>query len=331
MRPYNFAEIEAKWQHRWAESDLYAVDPQSTEPAYYFLLMFPYPSGPLHSGHWYMYGPPDAKARYLRMSGKNLLFPMGFDAFGLPAENAAIKRNIHPKQWTVANIQQMRESFRRMGASFDWSREVVTCDPAYYRWTQWLFLQLFKHGLAYRILSPVDFCPSCNTTLAREQIVGDDRHCERCQTPVYKRELKQWFFRITRYADELLDFSGVDWPERVRTMQTHWIGRTEGTDIHFKVDEQTHVTVFTTRADTLFGATFLAIAPEHPLLAQLVTETQAVAVEAYVAEARRQAETDRLSTVRVKTGVFTGAYAQNPTSAERLPIFVSDYVPSPDA
>jgi leucyl-tRNA synthetase len=222
---YNPQEIESRWQQRWEESQLHRslIDP--SKPKHYALTMLPYPSGDLHIGHWYAMVPSDARARFMRMTGYNVLFPMGFDAFGLPAENAAIKRNIHPAKWTLANIERMRGQLRSMGAIFDWEREIASCDQVYYRWTQWFFKKLLEHGLAYRKLSAVDFCPNCNTTLAREQVWGEDRHCERCGTPVIKKDLEQWFFRTTNYAEELLDFSQIDWPERVKTMQTNWIGR----------------------------------------------------------------------------------------------------------
>jgi len=225
---YATVSIEPKWQAKWEADQLYRVRIDLSRPKFYFLTMLPYTSGDLHFGHWYPMVPSDARARYLRMRGFNVLFPIGFDAFGLPAENAAIKRGIHPKTWTYDNIAHMRRQLRTLGTMFDWEREAVSADPEFYRWTQWFFAQLFRHGLAYKKLSPVDWCPNCNTTLAREQVWGDDRHCERCGTPVIKKNLDQWFFRITRYAEELLDFSTIDWPDRVRTLQTNWIGRSQG-------------------------------------------------------------------------------------------------------
>ena len=217
---YKPAEIEPQWQQRWEADGLYHATPDATKPAYYALTMYPYPSGDLHMGHWYAMVPSDVRARWMRMRGHNVLFPIGFDSFGLPAENAAIQRGIHPKTWTYHNIARMRKQLRSMGAMFDWDREIITSDPSYYKWTQWFFLKLYDMGLAYKQLAPVDFCPTCNTTLAREQVWGDDRHCERCSTPVVKKDLDQWFFKITDYADELLDFHSLDWPERVRAMQT---------------------------------------------------------------------------------------------------------------
>ena len=221
---YNPLEIEPRWQKRWEADGLYYSDIDETKPKHYALTMLPYPSGDLHIGHWYAMTPSDARARFMRMRGYNVLFPMGFDAFGLPAENAAIKHNIHPKVWTYRNIERMRQQLKSMGAMFDWRREAISSDPEYYRWTQWFFIQLFKHDLAYRKMSPVDWCPTCNTTLAREQVWGEDRHCERCGTPVIKKDLEQWFFRTTRYAEELLCYDTIDWPERVRVLQTNWIG-----------------------------------------------------------------------------------------------------------
>ena len=270
--------------------------------------------------------PSDARARFMRMKGYNVLFPMGFDSFGLPAENAAIKRNIHPQKWTYANIERMRGQLRSMGAMFDWEREAISSDPSYYKWTQWFFKKLIELGLAYRKLSAVDFCPNCNTTLAREQVWGEDRHCERCGTPVIKKDLEQWFFKTTDYAEELLDFSEINWPERVKVMQTNWIGRSTGADVVFKTEKGHDIPIFTTRPDTLWGATFMVMAPEHPLVAELTTEDQADAVLAYKDQAERMTDIDRESADREKTGVFTGAYAINPVNNERIPIWVADYV-----
>ena len=222
---YEPGKIEKKWQARWEADGLYQADIDPEKPKYYALTMLPYPSGELHIGHWYAMTPSDARARYLRMKGYNVMFPMGFDAFGLPAENAAISRKIHPKEWTYGNVERMRTQLRSMGAMFDWRREATSSDPKYYYWTEWFFLQLYKHGLAYRKKSPVDWCPKDNTTLAREQVIGDARVCERCGTPVIKKDLEQWFFRITDYAEELLDFSQMDWPERQPIQQLRHIGR----------------------------------------------------------------------------------------------------------
>ncbi len=324
---YNPQVVEPKWQKQWAETELYrsVVDP--TKEKYYALTMFPYPSGDLHMGHWYAMVPSDVRARWMRMQGKNVLFPMGFDAFGLPAENAAIKHNFHPLKWTYANMERMRGQLRSMGTMFDWTREIASCDPSYYKWTQWFFLKLYHAGLAYKKESPVDFCPNCNTTLAREQVIGDDRRCERCDTPVIKKNLNQWFFKITAYADELLDFSKLEWPERVKTLQRNWIGRSEGAEVVFKTEIGGHeLPVFTTRPDTLWGATFMVMAPEHPLVDELVSDEQRAAVETYIAAATRQTDIERMSTEKEKTGVFTGAYAINPVNKARIPIWIADYV-----
>jgi leucyl-tRNA synthetase len=291
------------------------------------LTMLPYPSGDLHIGHWYAMAPSDARARYMRMRGYNVLFPMGFDAFGLPAENAAIERGIHPHVWTMSNIEKMRRQLRSMGAMFDWDREAISCLPGYYTWSQWFFLRFYDAGVAYRAFSPVDFCPTCNTTLAREQVWGEDRHCERCGTPVVKRELNQWFFRITDYAQELLeDLETIGWPERVKAMQTNWIGRSEGADVTFRSEEGDDIVVFTTRPDTLWGATFMVLAPEHPLVGKLTSPERRAEVEAYVEQAVRMDEIARLAIDKEKTGVPIGADAVNPANGERIPIWIADYV-----
>jgi leucyl-tRNA synthetase len=323
---YNPKAIEAKWQARWEADGLYRVREDPRRSKFYFVTMYPYPSGDLHIGHWYAISPSDCKARYLRMRGHNVLFPIGFDAFGLPAENAAIQHGVHPYKWTMANIQRMRGQLRSMGTMFDWSREVVTCHPEYYTWNQWFFLKFYDAGLAYRALAAVDWCPNDNTTLAREQVVGPDRVCERCGTPVIKKDLEQWFFRITRYAEELLDFSKMEWPDRVETLQRNWIGRSEGAEIVYTSEQGDPITVFTTRPDTLFGATFLVLAPEHPLVEKLTTPEHRAEVAAYVHKARRQSEIDRLAEDREKTGVFIGAYARHPLTGARIPIYIGDYV-----
>jgi leucyl-tRNA synthetase len=279
-KAYTPKEIEPKWQAKWEADGLYHSNIDESKPKHYALTMLPYPSGDLHIGHWYAMTPSDARARYMRMKGYNVMFPMGFDAFGLPAENAAIKSGIHPMVRTRDNIEKMRGQLRSMGAMFDWRREMVSCEPDYYKWTEWFFIQLYKNGLAYRKKSPVDFCPHCNTTLAREQVWGDDRHCERCNTPVIKKDLEQWFFKTTQYADEMLRYEGIDWPERVKTLQTNWIGKSEGAEVYFEIDRDSirdnseseasnneyRITVFTTRPDTLWGATFMVFSPEHPLV-----------------------------------------------------------------
>ncbi len=323
---YNPVEIEPRWQKKWDADGLYHSDIDETRPKHYSLTMLPYPSGDLHLGHWYAMIPPDARSRYFRMKGYNVLFPMGFDAFGLPAENAAIKRNIHPKKWTYANIERMREQFRTMGSMFDWRREAISCDESYYRWSQWFFLQLFKNDLAYRKMSAVDWCPNCNTTLAREQVWGEDRHCERCGTPVTKKKLNQWFFRITRFADDLLDFSKIDWPERVKTLETNWIGRSEGASVHFTTEQGDDIEVFTTRPDTLWGVTFMVLAPEHPLVAKITTPEQKELVDEYIQATLRQSDIQREAADKEKTGVFTGGYAINPVNGEKVQIWIADYV-----
>ncbi|HEY8491792.1 MAG TPA: leucine--tRNA ligase, partial [Dehalococcoidia bacterium] len=325
---YNPREIERKWQARWEADGLYRTPDESDRPNWYALTMFPYTSGDLHIGHWYAMAPSDARARFRRMQGYNVLFPMGFDAFGLPAENAAIKRGIHPKTWTYDNIENMRRQLKTMGAMFDWSREVITADPEYYRWNQWWFLQFYKRGLAYRAMAPVWWCPSCQTVLANEQVV--DGTCERCGTEVVKRDLEQWFFKITAYAEELLDHSGIEWPEQVITMQRNWIGKSTGVTISFALDvpgvEEREIVVFTTRPDTVYGVTFMVLAPEHPLVPKITTPDRRAEVEAYVQQTRRESEIERTSTEREKTGVFTGAYCVNRLNGERVPIFIADYV-----
>jgi len=326
-KAYNHAKIEKKWQDKWEADQLYRSVIDESRPKFYALTMLPYPSGDLHIGHWYAMTPSDARARFKRMQGYNVMFPMGFDAFGLPAENAAIKRGIHPKEWTYKNIERMREQMKTMGAMFDWEREAISADPAYYHWSEWFFTQLYKHGMAYRKMSPVDWCPNCNTTLAREQVWGEDRHCERCGTPVIKKDLDQWFFSTTKYADELLDFSHIDWPERVKTLQTNWIGRSEGASVIFKTEVGDHdVEIFTTRPDTLWGATFMVFSPEHPLVDVITAPDKKAEVEAYKEQAARQSDIEREATDKEKTGVFTGGYAINPVNNERIPIWIADYV-----
>ncbi len=324
-------EIEPRWQARWEADGLYRAKVDPDKPKHYALTMLPYPSGDLHIGHWYAMAPSDVRARYSRMHGYNVLFPMGFDAFGLPAENAAIARGVHPYSWTMSNIERMRKQLKSMGAMFDWEREAISCLPGYYRWTQWFFLKFLEAGIAYKAYQAVDFCPHCNTTLAREQVWGDDHHCERCGTPVIKKNLDQWFFRISQYADELLDFRGLDWPEPVKAMQTNWIGRSEGAEVRFGLTPpypkgEREIVVFTTRPDTLWGATFMVLAPEHPLVDALTTAAQHAEVRYYAAQAAHQTEIQRQSTEKDKTGVFTGAYALNPVNGARIPIWVADYV-----
>jgi leucyl-tRNA synthetase len=326
-KSYNPQAVEKKWQDKWETDKLYrsVIDP--SRPKHYALTMLPYPSGDLHIGHWYAMTPSDARARFMRMKGYNVLFPMGFDAFGLPAENAAIKDGVHPMKRTFQNIERMRKQLRSMGAMFDWKREAVSASPEYYRWTEWFFIQLYKMGLAYRKMSAVDWCPHCNTTLAREQVWGDDRHCERCGTPVIKKDLDQWFFKSTKYADELLKFDGIDWPQTVRTLQTNWIDRSEGASVIFKTEVGNHdIEIFTTRPDTLWGATFMVFSPEHPLVDEITTPENKQAVEEYKVQAARQSDIQRGAVDKEKTGVFTGAYAINPVNQARIPIWIADYV-----
>ena len=323
---YSPQAIEKKWQKKWEADKLYRSVIDHGRTKHYALTMLPYPSGDLHIGHWFSMIPPDTRARYMRMKGYNVLFPMGFDAFGLPAENAAIKDGVHPMKRTFQNIERMRTQMKTMGAMFDWERQAVSADPEYYKWTEWFFIQLYKMGLAYRKMSAVDWCPHCNTTLAREQVWGDDRHCERCGTPVIKKNLEQWFFRATQYADELLDFDHLDWPERVKTLQTNWIGRSEGASVIFKTEAGDPIEIFTTRPDTLWGATFMVFSPEHPLVEKVTSPEQKAAVEAYKMQAARQSDIEREAVDKEKTGVFTGGYAINPVNQERIPIWIADYV-----
>ena len=323
---YNPQAIEKKWQEKWEKDKLYRAVIDESRPKHYALTMLPYTSGDLHFGHWYPMAPSDARARFKRMNGYNVLFPIGFDAFGLPAENAAIKRGIHPKTWTYKNIENMRRQLKGMGTMFDWEREAISADPEYYKWTQWFFIQLFEHGLAYRRLAAVDWCPKDNTTLAREQVVGENRVCERCGTPVIKKDLEQWFFRSTKYADELLHFDEIDWPERVKTLQTNWIGRSEGASVVFNTENGDAIEIFTTRPDTLWGATFMVFSPEHPLVDKITTPEQKAEVDEYRMQAARESDIEREAVGREKTGVFTGAYAINPVNNERIPIWIADYV-----
>ena len=347
---YAAAAIEPKWRERWEQDSLYRAPDDDPRPRYYFLTMLPYTSGDLHIGHWFAMAPSDVAARWHRMQGKNVLFPIGFDAFGLPAENAAIREGVHPMQWTAQNIDRMRTQLKVMGASFDWSREIITAAPDFYKWTQWWFLQLLKHDLAYRKQAAANWCPGCQTVLANEQVVRDAEgvgRCERSDDIVETRDLEQWFFRITAYADELLDFSGIEWPERIKAMQTNWIGRSEGAEIRFplepaepgrgstgslrtdgsaRTDPDDAITVFTTRPDTVFGVTSLVLAPEHPLVERLTTPEQRGEVEAYVQASRRATEIERQASNRPKSGVFLGASARHPLTERRIPIWIADYV-----
>ena len=326
---YDPATLESRWRAAWREQGLYTVDlADGSRPKYYFLTMYPYPSGDLHVGHWYAEVPADAGARYRRMRGYNVLFPMGFDAFGLPAENAAVRaaregKKVHPATLTYDRIARMELQYDQMGAMFDWSKKVVTCDPAYYRWNQWLFLRMFERGLAYRKESFVNWDPVDQTVLANEQVI--DGRGDRSGALVERRLMPQWHFKITAYADELLDFSGLDWPEKIKVMQTNWIGRSEGAQVSFATEAGT-IEVFTTRPDTLWGATFMVLAPEHPLVGALTTPERRAEVEAYQAAAARMSEIDRQAEGKEKTGVFTGGHAVNPVTGERIPVWIADYV-----
>jgi leucyl-tRNA synthetase len=324
-RSFDHQAIEARWQARWERDRLYEANVDASQPKHYALVMFPYTSGDLHLGHWWNFALADVHTRYKRMQGFNVIFPPGFDAFGLPAEGAAIKSGTHPHTWTMENIRRMEGQWRTMGGSYDWSKEVATCLPEYYKWNQWFFLQFYKNGLAYRQKAPVNWCPN-HGVLANEQV--HNGRCWRCGALVAKRDLEQWFFRITKYADDLLDFSEIDWPERIRAMQTNWIGRSEGVEFDLTVDghPDLKIGVFTTRVDTVFGMTYVVLAPEHPLVGQLTTPERSAEVEAYVEESRRATDIERMSTERPKTGVPIGSYAINPANGERLPIWIADYV-----
>lgn len=326
---YDHREIEEKWQHRWEKDELYAIPDFSDQPKYYCLEMFPYPSGKLHMGHVRNYSIGDVIARFKSMQGFHVLHPMGWDAFGLPAENAAIKHGgIHPAEWTIDNINNMRDQLKQLGISYDWNREVATCDPDYYHWTQWLFLQLYHNGLAYKKHAAVNWCPDCATVLANEQVKEGD--CERCKTSVEKRELAQWFFRITNYAERLLkDLDLLEgWPEKVKIMQDNWIGRSEGTEIDFKVDGMEEaITVYTTRPDTIYGVTYMVLAPEHPIVDRLIAGTDREAeIKEFVQKVRNLSEIERSSTEAEKIGLATGAYCINPLSGERIPVLIANYV-----
>jgi len=325
---YDPAEVEPRWRARWEETNLYRVDDTSGRPKWFSLSMYPYPSGILHMGHWYAYAVPDAFARLQRMRGRNVLFPMGFDAFGLPAENAAIRNGIHPATWTYDNIPVMRSQYRAMGTMIDWDREVITSDPDYYRWNQWFFLRMLERGIAYRAMGTVWWCPNDQTVLANEQVLAGNV-CERCGADVIRRDLEQWYLKITDYADELLtEAEGLDWPERVKTMQRNWIGRSEGARLRFDLANGEPLEVFTTHPETVWGATFMVLAPEHPAVAALTTDDRRAEVDAYVERARAETEIERMSLDedRPKTGVFTGGHAVNPVTGESIPVWIADYV-----
>ncbi len=323
--PYEPRKIEERWRDIWRERRLFSADIEAGEGKYYYLNMFPYPSGKLHAGHGRNYILGDAIVRFLIMRGYNVLNPMGWDAFGLPAENAAIEQGRHPRQWTWENIAEFKRQFRAWGVEYDWDREIATCEPDYYRWTQWLFLRLHKAGLAYRQRAKTNYCGRCATVLANEQVVNGQ--CERCGTAVERRELTQWFFRITAYAQKLLDdLKPLEWPEHVKKMQENWIGRSEGAEVRFRAEGEQEIEVFTTRPDTLWGATFMVLAPEHPLVDELTTGDRWPEVDDYRRQAAGKSELERSVAEREKTGVFTGAYAVNPVNGQRVPIWVADYV-----
>lgn len=322
----DYIGIDAKWNERWKNNKDLKFDPKRADDKYYVLEMFSYPSGAnLHLGHWFNYALTDSFARFKKMQGKNVFQPMGFDAFGLPAENYAIKTGIHPKDSTLKNIAVMERQLSDMGAMFDWEYELYTCDENYYKWTQWLFLQLYKKGLAYRKDAPVNWCGKCNTAIANEQVA--DGKCERCGTEIERRHMTQWFLKITDYAEELLScLPSLDWPEKTKLMQKNWIGKSVGGEVDFELENGGgKITVFTTRADTLHGVSFVVLAPEHALVDKITTAEHKAAVEAYRKEAAKASDIERLSTAKEKTGVFTGAYCINPINGERVPVWVADY------
>lgn len=325
---YDFKKIENKWQKTWKDEKTFKTVDDFSKEKYYVLEMFPYPSGKLHMGHVRNYSIGDAIARIKKMQGFNVLHPMGFDSFGLPAENAAIKNNVEPSEWTENNTKEMEEQLDKLGFSYDWDREVSTCRPDYYRWMQWIFIQFYKKGLAYKKENPVNWCPSCKTVLANEQVVNGE--CERCKSTVGKKNLSQWYLKITDYADELLqDLDKLeDWPDKVKTMQKNWIGKSIGAEISFDiVDFDKKLNVFTTRADTVFGVTYMVISPEHPFVKELIKgRPEEKAALDYIEEVSHKNDIERSSTVGEKTGVFIGRYAVNPITAKEIPIFISDYV-----
>ncbi|MBI5755252.1 leucine--tRNA ligase, partial [Candidatus Peregrinibacteria bacterium] len=327
QRLYQPLAVEKKWQKTWEKKGLYSTDLRKTKNKYYLVVMFPYPSGDkLHVGHWYNFGGADSYARLMRMQGHNVLEPMGFDSFGLPAENFAIKTGVHPSASTAANCEYMRHQLRAMGTMYDWSKEVVTSDPSYYRWTQAVFLELYKKGLAYRKKAPVNFCPGCQTVLANEQV--KDGACERCETPVIQKNLTQWFLKITDYAEDLLKHDGLDWPEKTILMQRNWIGRSEGINISYSIEGVAQkIPCFTTRPDTNFGATFIVAAPDSDFVkGNMDLFPQKKEVEAYAKATARKSELERIAEGRKKTGVFTGWNAVNTLNGRKMPIYVSDFV-----
>jgi len=328
MERYNFNKIENKWQKEWEDKNIFKVNEDLEKEKYYVLEMFPYPSGKLHMGHVRNYSIGDVVARYKKMNGFNILHPIGWDAFGLPAENAAIKNNIHPDIWTKQNISEMKRQLKQLGLSYDWDREVTTCNEEYYKWTQWIFVQLYKNGLAYKKKSAVNWCPSCETVLANEQVVNGK--CERCETTVEKKNLEQWYFKITEYAQRLLDDLDLleGWPEKVKTMQKNWIGKSFGSEMTFEIEGmEESMEVFTTRPDTTYGATFMVFAPEHPLVYEMVRGTEYESgYNAFMDKIRSSSDIERTSANIEKEGFFTGKYCINPLNEERIPIYAANYV-----
>ena len=325
---YPYKETEEKWQKYWADNKVHKTNFEKVKNKLYTLVMFIYPSGAkLHCGHWYNYGPADTWARYKKLKGFNVFEPMGYDAFGLPAENYAIQTGIHPKDSTLKNIEDIRKQLNKIGCMYDWDSELMTCDPKYYKWNQWLFLQLYKKGLAYRKKAPVNWCPKDQTVLANEQVQSDGT-CERCGTTVIQKNLSQWFFKITDYAEELLaGLDKINWPDKTKLMQRNWIGKSVGAEVTFLIDGyDEEIKVFTTRPDTLFGATYMVLAPEHPLVDKLTTEKQKQQVEDYKESTKSLTEIERTSTAKEKTGVSIGAFAINPVNGEKIPIWIADYV-----
>ena len=325
MNNYNHKQIEKKWQKYWEENNSFSAKDFSDKEKKYILVEFPYPSGAgLHVGHVRSYTALDVYARYLRLKGYNVLYPMGYDAFGLPTENYAIKHKIHPSQATEENINIFRSQLKKMGFSFDYSREINTTDPNYYKWTQWIFIQLYKHGLAYKKKMAINWCPSCKTGLANEEVV--DGKCERCKTAVEKKEKEQWMLRITKYADRLIDdLDKVDYLDKIKQQQINWIGKSEGAQIDFKIQTDT-VSVFTTRADTIFGVTYFVLSPEHPLATKICSADKELEVKDYIKKAKNKSDLERTELQKDKTGVFTGAYAINPITQEEMPVWIADYV-----
>ncbi len=325
---YNFTEIERRWQQTWKETNAFKVFENPDKKKYYVLEMFPYPSGKLHMGHVRNYSIGDVVARFKKMNGFNVLHPMGYDAFGLPAENAAIKNNVEPAKWTWGNIDEMNRQLRELGFSYDWDREIATAHPSYYKWMQWIFIQFYKKGLAYKKESSVNWCPSCQTVLANEQVL--EGCCERCECSVGKKNLSQWYFKITDYADRLLNnLDKLDgWPNKVKIMQRNWIGKSYGAEAVFPIkDSNDSLTVFTTRMDTIYGTTFMVLSPEYPTVSDMVrgTEYERDVLE-YIERCSHMNEIERTSTANEKTGVFIGKYALNPFTGKEMPIYIADYV-----